>query len=211
MSEKTSLFTSPVALFALRAVGIFVLWYAVYDLWLLPDGRLDEWVSLHIVGLNATLLTAMGYSVWVVERIIGLDGMNGIWLVDGCNGLEVFGLFIGFVVAYPGTWRNRAWFIPAGIFLIYVVNVVRIAVLVVTQQEWPAFFDLMHDYLTTSVFYLVVFVLWVLWAQLTDEKIGGGKDAGNRVQTATQGDGGTSAESTGSTGDAATSDGNSRI
>lgn len=181
MSDTTPLLKRPIILFMVRAIGIFIAWFIVYDLWLLPDGRLDEWVSVHIVNINAAVLSAFGYEVLSAGRIIALPGGNGIELVDGCNGLEVIGLFLGFVVAYPGTWKNRAWFIPAGILLIYLVNIIRIAVLVLTQVSWPGFFDIMHDYLTTSVFYLVVFVLWVIWAQLTDESLVGSESVADSV------------------------------
>lgn len=37
---------SPIRIFKLKALRIFVLWYILYELWLLPDGQLDYWVAL---------------------------------------------------------------------------------------------------------------------------------------------------------------------
>jgi hypothetical protein len=34
--------------------------------------------------------------------------------------------------------------------------------------RWPAMFDITHDYSTTAIFYLVIFVLWMVWANLGD-------------------------------------------
>jgi len=45
MLDKTFI-KSPIGKFALKAVGLFILWYGFYELWLLPNGRLDHWVAL---------------------------------------------------------------------------------------------------------------------------------------------------------------------
>ena len=35
----------PVLRFLAKAVAVYGVWYVLYDLWLLPDGRLDAYVS----------------------------------------------------------------------------------------------------------------------------------------------------------------------
>lgn len=154
---------SEIVVFAVKALSIYIGWYLLYDLWLLPDGRLDEALSVHIVNLSSSILSVFGLEAATFGRIIMLPGTNGIEIVDGCNGIEAIGLFVGFVVAYPGEAWKRYVFIPLGIFIIYVVNVSRIIVLTVTQLKWPAFFDFTHDYTTTSIFYIVIFLMWVVW------------------------------------------------
>lgn len=159
---------SQVVTFFLKALGIYVAWYILYDLWMLPDGRVDLWLSEHIVSLGGSLLAGMGFEVYAQGRIIGLAGTNMLEIIDGCNGIEVIGLFIGFVVAYPGLTQNRLWFIPLGILLLYATNVVRILVLAITQLHAPGIFHITHDYSTTAIFYLVVFGMWVLWVNFGD-------------------------------------------
>jgi len=55
---------SPIRTFALKALGIFVLWYVLYELWLLPDGRLDHWVALtvYLLPLASMSLVAIRYA-----------------------------------------------------------------------------------------------------------------------------------------------------
>jgi exosortase family protein XrtF len=154
---------SEVVVFFAKALAIYVVWYLVYDLWMLPDGRVDAWLSEHIVRVSGALLSGMGFDVVASGRIVGLVGANMLEIVNGCNGIEVLGLFVGFVVAYPGRTENRYWFIPLGILVLYVTNVVRIVVLAITQLHVPAIFDVTHDYSTTAIFYAVVFVMWVFW------------------------------------------------
>ncbi|GAB5409650.1 MAG: archaeosortase/exosortase family protein [Balneolaceae bacterium] len=162
------MFKSPISLFIIKALAIFVVWYVLYELWLLPDGRLDEWLSLNIVSVSSGVIEFFGYEIWSVNRIIGIGENAGIELVDGCTGISAIGLFLGFILAYPGDWKNRISFSLLGIGVIYIVNIFRIVVLVVTQEEWIQFFDIMHDYSTTTIFYIVIFLLWMTWVKFSD-------------------------------------------
>lgn len=159
---------SPVTLFIVKALAFFIGWYLLYELWLLPDGRLDEWLSLNIIGSSAGFIEWMGYEVYTVNRIIGIREAGGIEIVDGCNGIAAIGLFLGFIIAYPGDWKDRLSFSVVGIGIIYLVNILRVIVLTVTQVEWPQFFNFTHDYSTTAIFYIVIFVLWMVWVNYAD-------------------------------------------
>ena len=154
----------------LRFVAImaacYVLWYGLYDLWLLPDGRLDAWLSEHVASWTIGLLRTVGQDavgrngneVWV--------GETGIQLIAACNGLSVLSLFVGFVLAFPGLWTRRAWFIPLGVVVIVVVNVIRCAILLMLLTRSDAAFDVGHGAGGLLLFYVVVFVLWMLWARV---------------------------------------------
>lgn len=159
---------SPVTQFILKALGIFAIWYVIYELWLLPQGDLDEWLSLNIVSVSNGIIQLFGYETWTMHRIIGIGENAGIQLVDGCTGISAIGLFLGFILAYPGDWKNRISFSLLGIGVIYLVNILRIVVLAITQEEWIEFFDFTHDYSTTTIFYVVIFVLWMIWVQLSE-------------------------------------------
>lgn len=154
---------SEVIIFFAKALSIYIVWFLIYDLWMLPDGRVDLWLSEHIVRVSGGILSILGFDVYASGRIIGLVGTNMLEIIDGCNGIEVIGLFIGFVVAYPGITLNRLVFVPIGIFLLYLTNIIRIVVLSIVQLHAPGIFTVTHDYSTTAIFYLVVFAMWVVW------------------------------------------------
>ena len=159
---------SPIRTFALKALGIFVLWYVLYELWLLPDGRLDYWVALRVIDGAAFVTKLMGFEVWMQGRVVTIAGNNGIEMVDGCTGISAMGLFLGFIWAYPGQNRSRMYFSLMGIATIYLVNILRIDTLMLMQEWAPQFFDFTHDYSTTTIFYLVIFFLWMLWVRIAD-------------------------------------------
>ena len=167
---KKSLLDSPIFLFIAKVLGIYILWYLIYELWLLPDGSLDHWLAINIVDVSTGILKGFGYETYRAGRLLGIGESNGIILVDGCTGISAIGLFIGFVIAYPGKWIPRMAFIFIGVGVIYLVNIIRICFLAVTQVTNPAIFDFTHDYSTTAIFYIVIFGLWVIWANLGDNK-----------------------------------------
>lgn len=168
-----------IILFVLKALGFFVIWYLVYELWLLPQGDLDEWLALNIVSVSAGLVELFDYDVWTYNRIVGIGENGGIELVDGCTGISAIGLFLGFIIAYPGEWKNKISFCLIGIGVIYFVNILRIVVLVITQEEWIGFFEFTHDYSTTTIFYIIIFILWMIWVKFEEGEfnISKGSDA----------------------------------
>lgn len=150
----------------LKAAGIYICWYVIYELWLLPEGSLDQWLTTNIVSVSAGLLEILDYPYFARGRLIGIGETPGIYLVNGCSGIAAIGLFVGFIVAYPGEWIPRISFIILGMGVIYIVNVARILTLAVTQSQWPFLFDITHDYSTSAIFYLVIFGMWMVWANL---------------------------------------------
>ena len=133
-----SLIKSPVTQFILKALGIFSLWYVIYELWLLPKGELDLWLSLNIVAVSDGIIQAFGYDTWTMHRIIGIGKMlyplSGWMYRNICNWL-IYGVYN----CLSGDWDKRISFTVLGIGVIYLVNIFRIVVLVITQEEWIEF------------------------------------------------------------------------
>lgn len=154
----------PLMLAVLAAV--YVGWYALYELWLLPDGRLPAAVALNAAHLAGGLLDALGLDPAVEGRVVRLPGGGGVLVDDACAGLAVVGLFAGFVIAFPGRWARRAWFLVVGAVAIHLSNVVRIAALAWLHDLRPDLFGPVHQLGGPAFFYAVVFVLWMVWARI---------------------------------------------
>lgn len=168
---------SDIAIFLYKAVGIYLLWYCIYDLWLLPAGWLDAWVTTNIAQIGYDILNLIGYQALIEGRHVGIAGTVGILLVDGCSGISQTGLFVGFVVAYPGRWTPRILFIMIGIGIIYVTNIIRIVALAIILKEWPHIFDFTHTFSTTAIFYIIIFGLWMIWVNYGDQKFTSSPDS----------------------------------
>jgi exosortase/archaeosortase family protein len=158
----------PLARFLLLGLGLYAAWFVLYDLWLLPDGRLDAAVSRSVAVAAGGVLGGLGLEPVVEGRALRLPGTPGVYIADGCNGLSSLGLFVGFVLAYPGAWRRRAWFLPLGLAVVYATNVLRVVGLAWLQRARPEWFDALHGFGATTVFYVAIFALWVAWTRLGD-------------------------------------------
>lgn len=152
-----------VSVFLLKMAAVYAVWFVVYDLWLLPDGRLDAWLSEFVAAATGVVLRPL-YEVGVDGRLVWVSPEAAVVVEDGCNGLSALSLFVGFVLAYPGTWARRAWFVPLGLAVIVAVNILRCASLVVVQDRWPSIFGEVHGLHALFVFYIAIFVLWMGWA-----------------------------------------------
>lgn len=162
-------------------LGVYAGWFLLYEGWLLPNGTLDEYLSLAVAEWAAAWLSLFGQSVEQAGRVVGVEGARGLIVENGCNGLEALGLFVGFVLAYPGSWKRRAWFIPLGLALIVAVGTARIAFLGWIQVALPQWFDLFHNFAITSFFYLVIFALWIVWANISGHRPADSENGGAEV------------------------------
>ena len=84
-------------------------------------------------------------------------------IIEGCNALSVVILFISFVVAFTGKFKQTLIFILLGSVLIHVLNIARIALLCVALYHYPEFEHILHGVIFPLVIYGIVFLLCVVW------------------------------------------------
>jgi len=159
---------SPLTLFLLKAGGVYAVWQLLYDLVILPDGRLDTWLSLTGVKLAAAGLSFVGWEIETAGRFIACAGNRGVEIQNGCSGMDLLGLYAGFIIAYPGDLKKRMTFIAAGIGLLFVANVFRIAFFVLSNLYYPNYWDPVHHWSSIVFFYPIVLTLWYLWTTVSD-------------------------------------------
>ncbi len=171
MLEKIrTLVTNPLILFFLKSSFLFLLWIIVYDFWINPAQTFDLFVIDQLLTQGRFILELLGYelipdAVYDTDyRTLGLDGTHGVWVGDPCNGITIFALFVGFIVAYPGKLLQKLWFIPFGIITIHLLNVIRIAALCIILLEAPDKLEFNHTYVFTTIIYSYIFLLWYWWA-----------------------------------------------
>ena len=154
--------------FLLVAVAMYVAWFIGYETWLGPDGRLDTMLCTQIAGASVGLLRAVGFDATVAAtnaQLVVMNGQPSVMVYPACNGLVLYALFGGFVLAFPGPWRRKAWFIPAGIALIWGLNILRVAALALNFHYAHQSVDFNHHYTFNVVVYSFIFGLWMLWAR----------------------------------------------
>ncbi|WKZ66652.1 MAG: archaeosortase/exosortase family protein [Flavobacteriales bacterium] len=160
----------PLTRFLVVGIGLYLGWLLLFHQVIHPWGWLDRTVINGLVALASLLLTALGYELLPeprvdLERYIGVQGGTHLWIGDPCNGIPLFAVFTIFIIAFPGPWRHKAWFIPAGILLIHLLNAIRVAALCIVVTFGYEWLNFNHDYTFYVVVYGAVFLLWYVWVK----------------------------------------------
>ncbi len=84
-------------------------------------------------------------------------------VVEGCNSISVIILFVSFIIAFAGKFKATFVYILTGSTLIYIVNLIRIAILSIGLYNYPWRKDILHTVIFPMIIYGMVFVLWMFW------------------------------------------------
>lgn len=163
----TRFFYSPLRIFLLRAGLLLVGWVGLYICWLAPQQTLDHVLSKNLAQTTAGLLRLLGIAGHVEhETLVSISNQPAVWVGNPCNGLVLYALFAGFVLAFPGDGKRKGWFIPVGCSAIYGLNVVRVAALAILQHWGPAgSVDFNHHYTFNLIVYGAIGALWMSWVR----------------------------------------------
>ncbi len=172
-------FPPQVRIFLLRGLVLFGIWKFVYlFFWAQPrtlDGPLTNTVGSQSVwilnqvyqtnGFKATPVVAVTrmegeYQIAKVSKI-DKDGKHLLNIADDCNGLELFILYVGFILSMPASVRRKVIYLIGGVFIIHLVNLLRCVGLSALLMHWDRYFDLAHHYIFKIMVYSTIFVLWV--------------------------------------------------
>ncbi|RVT74361.1 exosortase family protein XrtF [Flavobacterium sufflavum] len=84
-------------------------------------------------------------------------------MIEGCNAISVIILFVSFVVSFSGKLKPTLLFILGGSVFIYILNVIRIALLCSALYWFPLQETVLHEIVFPLFIYGAVFILWVVW------------------------------------------------
>ena len=170
--------TVDVGLFILLIVSFHYLYLGWQAVGFWPIAKTIEKLSLWSVNL------LFDQSCWVLQHVFGIDlttitehraimalnkdgGFARVVIAPECASLKQWCHWLFLMLLFPGPWKHKAWFIPAGLVIIEWTNVVRICGILLMQIQWPGpnTFRIAHDYVFKVFFYLIIFLLWVLWVE----------------------------------------------
>ena len=130
------------------------------------------WVLDHLFHVDITTINS--------SRTIAAINSNGdfskVIIAPDCASLKQWMHWLFLMLLFPGPWKHKTWYIPAGLVIIEWTNVVRICGVLMMQVWWPNIhihlfgndintFQLAHDYVFKLFFYLIIFLMWVLWVE----------------------------------------------
>jgi len=175
----------PVAVkkFIFKAFTILVIWKVLYLAFLLPNRILDKPLT-YSVGVATTWLlntytgssdystrsevsnvaTDQGYTPMPLQKIF-FHQNNVVSIEDGCNALELFVLYAGFIICMPAKALRKTLFIVGGIIAIYITNVIRCAGVAYIILYHPRYANFAHHYVFTFVVYGLIIALWLIFSK----------------------------------------------
>jgi len=165
-------------------VGLFILLIISFHFIYLGWQALDYWPIKNAIHALMVWSVDLVYSqsCWVLEHIFRLDittvtdrrliatlnnegGWARVVIAPECASLKQWLHWIFLMVLFPGPWKHKLWYIPAGLVIIEWTNVVRICGVLMMQIPWPNSFHIAHDYIFKVFFYFIIFLMWVLWVE----------------------------------------------
>lgn len=158
----------------------YILWFFVilFGFHLLYSALIND--ELMIPGLEGAYLflrkQLFVHSAWVIENLAGIgftstgttmrfDNGTGLLVDESCSAVKWFAHLLVLMLIFPGPWKHKLWFIPAGIVVTHLVNIIRITGLAIVQVHNTEAFGFFHDYIFRPFFYLVLFLMWVAWVE----------------------------------------------
>ena len=162
------LFKHPLFRFFALAGFIYLLWFLTYEFYIIPRTLIDEKIISTIVDLSEIILRFFSHETYASKddlnmQMIGVDGAHPVWIGRPCNGISVMAIFAIFILVFPGKAKNKAWYIPAGLFIIHIANVIRVCALASIAYYKPNYLYFNHNYTFTILVYSIIFILWMFW------------------------------------------------
>jgi hypothetical protein len=176
-------FPPQIKTFLIRSFILFVVWKGLYLLlWSEKrtlDDPLTQMVAKHSVWVLNQITPGNQFAAKPMIAMKNLEGeiqvsrvsridRNGkpiMNIADECNGLELFVLYFGFLLAMPTTIKRKLWFGFGGILIIHAVNIFRCVGLGLLLMNWDTYFDIAHHYIFKIMVYSTIFILWVIFSK----------------------------------------------
>ena len=144
-----------------------------YSLLLMTAMRIDE--AAYADSLNAAACTyAARASALILRALTGsgeatgtlvLYGGSAIGVIPECIGIEVIGLYVVAVLAFPAPWPSKISPIALGACGLLAINAVRLATLVYAASRWPNIFDVAHLYVWPLIILGTALTFWMQWVK----------------------------------------------
>jgi exosortase/archaeosortase family protein len=188
-NQELQHFPKPVRVFILKVVVFSLLWKCLYVFVLYEPRILDEPLTDYVGQNSAWVLNKLYHSdTFNAELLVTKSQFEGqtvigkashiyfnkrlvMFIADGCNGLELFVLYLIFIFALPATFKRKLFFVVAGLFIIHFVNILRCVGLVALLIHYDEYFNIAHHYIFKMAVYLSIFFCWFWFAKGVQFKV----------------------------------------
>lgn len=164
----------PIRSFLLKSLLVFVVWKLLYHLVLYPV-RVPDAQLTHVTAIITKKLIQIHYpnSIISIEKfntplpreILLMNNKKIVGIADGCNGLELYILYVGFLICFPASAKKLLLYSIIGLLTIFVLNNFRSYVITLLNINNSSYSDVAHHYFFKIFIYGVMFLLWVKYTK----------------------------------------------
>lgn len=171
---------APVIRFIFTFLGSYLLLALLYNLYLQNFNSAHYYPDYltHLVAVQSeAVVDGLGYDSHIrsghpeATMHLFVEGNFVARIIEGCNAASIIILFISFMLAFFGKAKTTLLYMLAGIVIIYVTNILRIALMAIGIYEYPHHAHFLHTIAFPLVIYGAVFLLWVLWISIYAKQI----------------------------------------
>lgn len=92
---------------------------------------------------------------------------NKTWIITPeCTAINVFILFVSFVLSYASSVRAKLVALVIGMPFIFAANITRLVLLGWVTEHAPQYARFTHDYAWQALFLILVVAMWLAWIEL---------------------------------------------
>lgn len=164
--------------FLLKSLIIFIVWKLLYHVVLfpvrIPDKQLTNittYLTQQLLYINypKATITTESKDVPLPRNIIYLNNKKVVGIADGCNGLELYILYIGFLIAFGGSLKKVIQYALIGIAIIFILNTFRSYAITLMNINGSALTEVAHHYIFKLLIYGIMFLLWMRFTKTLDQ------------------------------------------
>ena len=157
----------------LKFLGVFAVLMIIYYIATTTSAvndRFFPWYLDRTASVAGSIVDGLGFQGLEIRDKTLYSPRGTITVERGCDAIAPTALFISAVIASPAMWSFKLIGMVGGVFILMVVNVIRIITLFWTRVFWVDAFDVMHLDIWQFLFILLAILLWAVWASWASKK-----------------------------------------
>jgi exosortase family protein XrtF len=161
----------PTILFLVKFIGIYIVANLLYGVYVTAYSPGPDPITSLASRQTAVALGICGWHSSTEDNetkpttLLIHEGKSVLAIYEGCNGINIMIIFVAFLFAFGPIGKSLWIFALAGIIIIHLMNLARIALLFWVTLYLPDLVYFVHKYLFTAVLFVIVFVLWIVWVR----------------------------------------------
>jgi len=126
-----------------------------------------NWMAHHVASVCYSILHFFNSSVSLgrVRNIFNYSNGSRVQIVWACTGMKQAYICFCIMAFSRGPWKKKLWYVPLTLLAVYLLNILRISLIVVSIQNHMEWFDILHLYIFKYSFYGIIFLMWVFWEE----------------------------------------------